>query len=93
MARLTTNYMVRGSGNRGAAFKDWSERSKHRTGTLRRSEQVIYAPGSARGHYIANVSRIHTSHHDGKVYGHVNKQLVCRMQEDVWQEVSQRGVA
>jgi len=88
MSRLTTNYMIRPSSNRGAAFKDWSERSKHRVGTLRRDDQVIYAPSSQRVHYLSRVSKIHTSKHDGKVYGMAGKVAVRKIGHDVWQEIA-----
>lgn len=91
---LTLNYnnlAARPSSGRGAKFKDWSERSKHRTGTLRRSNQVIWTAGSAAGHRIANVARIHTGK-DGKVYGYTvdTKQYVRKLSHDVWQSM---GVA
>ncbi len=89
---LTSRYSAYSpSTGRGTAFKDWSERSKHRTGTMRKHDQVIHDPNTARAFYLSNVTRIHTSKIDGKVYGKAGKQTVRRMRDDVWETVRKVG--
>lgn len=84
---LTTNYLnlgARPSSGKGSGMKDWSTRAKHRQGTLRKAEQIIWTSGDTGfAHRIGKVTCIRTGI-DGKVYGMFNGGRVKRVQRDVW---------